>query len=69
MAEIINLRRARKAKARDAAAALAAANRALHGRSKSEKALAQAERARREALLDGAAIPPDSPEPGTPPAG
>jgi hypothetical protein len=56
MAEIINLRRARKAKAREAAAVTAAANRIVHGRSKAEKALADAERSRREALLDGAAL-------------
>lgn len=53
-AEIVNLRRAKKAKARMAKDALATQNRALHGRSKAEReneALAK-ERVRRE--LDGA---------------
>lgn len=54
MAEVVNLRMARKAKARDRAAATAATNRALHGRTRGEKArdVAEAERAAR--LLDGA---------------
>ena len=60
MAEIINLRRARKAKSRDDATVAAASNRALHGRSKADKQRAQAERARRDALLDGAAIVRDA---------
>ncbi|MBM3588116.1 MAG: DUF4169 family protein [Alphaproteobacteria bacterium] len=38
MAEIVNLKRARKAKARDAAAANAAENRATHGQTKAERA-------------------------------
>jgi hypothetical protein len=54
MAEIVNLRRARKAKAREEAARTAAANRFQHGRTKAEKAREAADRARREALLDGA---------------
>lgn len=37
MAEIVNLRAARKRLARDAAARTAAQNRALHGRTKAEK--------------------------------
>ncbi len=54
MAEIINLRTARKAKARAQAAATAGQNRALHGRTLAQKAAdrADAERARR--TLDGA---------------
>ncbi len=62
MGEIINLRRARKAKAREAAAGEAAANRALHGRTKAEAGLENAERERRDLLLDGAAIERDKPE-------
>jgi Domain of unknown function (DUF4169) len=54
MAEIINLRLARKAKGRATAQEAAAANRARHGRTKAERdRLAQeAERAAR--LIDGA---------------
>ena len=54
MGEIVNLRGARKAKARAEADRLAAANRARHGRTRAEKAAEAADRARREALLDGA---------------
>ena len=54
MGEIVNLNKARKARARQDAQADAAANRAKHGRTKVERAKdAQAE-ARRKALLDGA---------------
>ena len=42
MAEIVNLRRARKAKARDAKAAEADANRTKHGIAKPVRALAKA---------------------------
>ena len=54
MAEMINLRQARKAKARDAARQQAASNRAKHGVTKAERnrLLAEAKRAAR--LLDGA---------------
>lgn len=41
MAEIVNLNRARKAKARDAAQAKATENRAKFGRTKAEKTLAK----------------------------
>ena len=54
MAEIVNLRAARKARARSDAAAKADANRAKFGRSKVEKKADTAEIARREKLLDGA---------------
>jgi hypothetical protein len=54
VAEIINLRRARKAKARDDAARTAAANRAAFGRTKDERDRAAAEEAHRVRLLDGA---------------
>lgn len=43
MAEIVNLRRARKAKARDEAAAAGAANRHVFGRSKQERSATAAE--------------------------
>jgi len=54
MAEIVNLNRARKAKARAERAAEAAANRVKHGRTGAEKANDRAGEARRNALLDGA---------------
>ena len=54
VAEVVNLNRARKAKARAGKEAHAAANRALHGRTKAQKARDDADRARRDALLDGA---------------
>lgn len=54
MAEIVNLNKARKARAKDEAEAKAAANRAKHGRSKAEKRSEAQADARRRALLDGA---------------
>jgi len=54
MAEIVNLNRARKAKARSEAQATAAANRVAHGRTKAEKQAVQAETERRARDLDGA---------------
>lgn len=60
MAEIINLRLARKARARAARETTANANRAVFGRSKAEKAAEKAEAERRERTLDGAERdPPD----------
>jgi hypothetical protein len=56
MAEVINLRLARKARSRDQAAKAAAANRAKHGQSKAEKATTQVETARITRLLDGAKL-------------
>jgi hypothetical protein len=53
MADIVNLRQARKDRARAERERLAAANRALHGRSKAEKALEKDGRERRRAFLDG----------------
>ncbi len=53
MNEIVNLRRARKAKARVAAEAEAAANRAAHGRSKTEKKRAQLEQDAAKRKLEG----------------
>ncbi len=54
MAEIVNLRRARKARDRAADKAEAEANRAQHGRTRTEKSATRAEIARRDRTLDGA---------------
>lgn len=54
MAEIINLRLARKAKQRDAAASEAAANRSRHGETKGEKLRRQQEADRLARVVDGA---------------
>jgi hypothetical protein len=54
MGEVINLRRARKARARAQKEAGAGANRAAFGRTKAEKQAATADAARRERALDGA---------------
>jgi len=54
MAEIINLRLARKARARTKAEEQAAENRAKFGRSKAEKTIQQAEADRQARTLDGA---------------
>jgi len=54
MAEIVNLRQARKAKARADKATLADANRARHGASKSERRLVQSEAERLTRTLNGA---------------
>ena len=53
MAEIVNLNRVRKAKAKADAGKAAEANRAKFGRTKAEKDAEAAEQARRKALLDG----------------
>ncbi len=54
MAEIVNLNKARKARAQAEKADQAAANRARHGRSKAEKVNDARAEARWRALLDGA---------------
>ncbi|GGN40023.1 hypothetical protein GCM10011349_00590 [Novosphingobium indicum] len=54
MADIVNLRMARKAKARDADKAQAQANRALHGRTREERKASDAEIARIARNVDGA---------------
>lgn len=59
MAEIINLRQARKARARDAKQAEAANNRASFGRTKGEKARQRAEAERAARLLEGARRDPE----------
>ena len=54
MADVINLRTARKRRDRASAERAAEANRAAHGRSAAEKAAGDAERARLAKLLDQA---------------
>ena len=54
MAELINLNRARKARARHVDQAAAAENRARHGRTGAEKARDRAEAVALAATLDGA---------------
>jgi hypothetical protein len=54
MADIINLNRARKHKAREVAKATAANNRVDHGRTGADKAAAKIERERAARQLDGA---------------
>ena len=54
MAEIINLRMARKARARDADKHQADASRARHGRTKAERGAAEAEAARLTRTVEGA---------------
>lgn len=62
MAEIINLNRARKSRAKAEAKTEAATNRAAHGRPKVEKDLAHAQADKRDRDLDGARIERDDPE-------
>ncbi|WEK02605.1 MAG: DUF4169 family protein [Candidatus Sphingomonas phytovorans] len=59
MAEIINLRIARKARARAAKDAAASANRLQFGRSGQDKRAARDEQARLDRTLDGARRDPD----------
>ncbi|MBJ7484299.1 DUF4169 family protein [Brevundimonas sp.] len=54
MGEIVNLNRARKAREKAADKAVAVANRAAHGRTKSQREAADKERDREARLLDGA---------------
>jgi hypothetical protein len=53
MAEIINLRRARKDKTRAAAQANAAINRITHGRTRAQREASTAEAERRDRTLNG----------------
>ena len=62
MAEIINLRQARKARDRDARQQEAARNRASSGRTKDEKLRQRAEAERAARLLDGAKREPPARE-------
>lgn len=59
MGEVVNLRRARKAKVRAEKELTATANRALHGRTKAERQAEETERARAERTLDGARRDPE----------
>ena len=54
MGDVVNLRLARKAKKRRDHETQAAANRALHGRTKAERGADDAARARTDKTLDGA---------------
>lgn len=56
MAEVVNLRQARKHNQRAAKAKAAEANRALHGESKAAKTARRAEAHRFSRLLDGAKL-------------
>ena len=58
MGDVVNLRRARKAKARRDAETVAAENRARHGQTKHEKTLRKAEDAQTARRLDGHRLPP-----------
>jgi hypothetical protein len=58
-ADIVNLRRARKAKARTEREKVAAGNRIAFGRSKSEKQLSKAERDRDRKAIDAHRREPD----------
>lgn len=53
MNRVVNLKRARKLKQREAAEAEAAANRIAHGRTKAQKQLKQAEQKAADKALDG----------------
>lgn len=59
MAEIVNLRRARKQRARAAAASAAQQQRLLHGRTKAEKQLQELEKARADRALRHSQLEPD----------
>ena len=61
MNQVVNLRRARKLKKREAAEADAAANRSLHGQTKAQKQLKQAERKATDKKLDGHKRTPNDP--------
>jgi hypothetical protein len=56
MAEIINLRMARKARARNEAATQAQTNRAKHGQTKAQKQSAKREQDRLDRAVDGAKL-------------
>ncbi len=59
MAEIVNLRRARKNRVRAAKDARVAENRTRFGRARAEKGAAEAERVRSETGLDGKKLEDD----------
>ena len=57
MAEIVNLRRARKQRARNEAEALAEQNRISFGRTKAERTATEQERSKAQRELDGHKLP------------
>lgn len=59
MGDVINLRRVRKAKAKGAAEAQSAENRARHGRTTSEKKRDDSEAKRLAGIVDGARLAMD----------
>lgn len=59
MGEVVNLRRARKGRARAEEERRAAQSRRLHGRPKAERRAEEAERALAERRLDGSHLAPD----------
>ena len=59
LAELINLNRARKARAKDEAKVAAAVNRTAHGRTRGQREAAEAERDKASRLLDGAKREPN----------
>lgn len=61
MNQVVNLRRIRKLKKREAAEADAAANRLTHGQTKAQQKLKQAERKSAEQKLDGHKRTPNDP--------
>lgn len=64
-ADIVNLRRARKAKARIAREQQAEVSRQKHGRSRAERERDQKQNALEERRLDGARVAADLPDPNT----
>ena len=58
MTEIVNLRRVRKQRARAEAAAVAAQNRASHGRTGAQKSVERQERVRADGMLDAHRLDP-----------
>lgn len=60
MGEVVNLRRARKARDRKAGAQAAAEARALHGRTKTQRSLEKAEAEKLSRAVDQAKLDPPS---------
>jgi Domain of unknown function (DUF4169) len=61
MGEIVNLRQARKRRARDEASATAQENRVRHGRTRAQKEADARETEKRQALFDGVRLSPPDP--------
>jgi Domain of unknown function (DUF4169) len=62
MGDVVNLRRARKHKARKTAEAAASVNRSLHGLSKPERKAAKARAAKDKRDLDVRLLDPETPD-------